>query len=49
MSATPQAVLPSWPVYVPEEIAAVEGVLRSGRVNYWSGEEGRSFEQEFAS
>jgi len=48
VSAIPQADFPSWPVYAPEEIAAVERVLRSGRVNYWGGEEGRSFEQEFA-
>lgn len=27
---------------------AVEAVLRSGNVNYWTGEEGRLFEREFA-
>lgn len=48
MSATPQANYPSWPVYAPDEVAAVERVLRSGRVNYWGGEQGRRFEQEFA-
>jgi dTDP-4-amino-4,6-dideoxygalactose transaminase len=39
---------PSWPCYADDEIAAVEAVLRSGRVNYWSGDQGGSFEQEFA-
>lgn len=38
----------SWPRYSDEEVAAVEAVLRSGRVNYWTGEEGRQFEREFA-
>lgn len=38
-----------WPAYDEEEIAAVAAVLRSGRVNYWTGEETRAFEREFAS
>jgi dTDP-4-amino-4,6-dideoxygalactose transaminase len=37
-----------WPCYTEEEIAAVAEVLRSGRVNYWTGEQGRLFEREFA-
>ncbi len=37
-----------WPCYTPEEIEAVAQVLRSGRVNYWTGEECRAFEREFA-
>jgi dTDP-4-amino-4,6-dideoxygalactose transaminase len=39
---------PSWPVYAEDEIEAVNAVLRSGRVNYWTGDEGRRFETEFA-
>ena len=39
---------PDWPSFTDEEIAAVEAVLRSNRVNYWTGEEGRLFEREFA-
>ena len=39
---------PPWPAFGKEEIEAVSGVLRSGRVNYWTGQEVRSFEQEFA-
>ncbi|HEY0795877.1 MAG TPA: DegT/DnrJ/EryC1/StrS family aminotransferase [Acidisarcina sp.] len=38
-----------WPRYEQDEIDAVERVLRSGKVNYWTGEEGRLFEQEFAA
>jgi len=38
-----------WPSYSEEEVEAVSRVLRSGRVNYWTGEEGRSFEEEFAA
>ena len=37
-----------WPVFEEDERAAVEAVLRSGKVNYWTGQEGRSFEREFA-
>ncbi|MRR54719.1 MAG: DegT/DnrJ/EryC1/StrS aminotransferase family protein [Deltaproteobacteria bacterium] len=39
---------PPWPYFAPDEIAAVTAVLASGRVNYWTGEEGRKFEEEFA-
>jgi dTDP-4-amino-4,6-dideoxygalactose transaminase len=38
-----------WPSFSAEEAEAVAGVLRSNRVNYWTGEEGRHFEREFAS
>ncbi|GAB4249962.1 MAG: DegT/DnrJ/EryC1/StrS aminotransferase family protein [Thermoleophilia bacterium] len=38
----------SWPRYEPDELKAVEAVLRSGRVNYWTGDEGRRFESEYA-
>lgn len=40
--------LAPWPRYDDEQIAAASRVLASGRVNYWSGQEGRRFEQEFA-
>jgi dTDP-4-amino-4,6-dideoxygalactose transaminase len=40
--------LPNWPQFEPEEIEAASSVLRSGRVNYWTGEQGRLFEAEFA-
>ena len=42
-------VLPTWPVFEPDEIDAVSEVLRSGKVNYWTGTEGREFEKEYAA
>ncbi|MDY6981051.1 MAG: DegT/DnrJ/EryC1/StrS aminotransferase family protein [Pseudomonadota bacterium] len=39
----------SWPSFTQEEADAVQQVLLSNRVNYWTGEECRLFEQEFAS
>lgn len=38
-----------WPSFSADEIDAVSALLRSGRVNYWTGEEGRNFEREFAA
>lgn len=38
----------SWPHYDEDEIAAVCAVLRSGRVNAWTGREIAGFEREFA-
>jgi dTDP-4-amino-4,6-dideoxygalactose transaminase len=38
-----------WPSFSEEEIEAVSRVLRSNRVNYWTGEECRHFEREFAA
>ena len=38
-----------WPSFDAEEQAAVARVLGSNRVNYWTGEEGRAFEREFAA
>lgn len=46
---TPKETFPGWPVFAPDEIEAVTSVLRSGKVNYWTGEEGRLFEQEYAA
>lgn len=37
-----------WPCFTQEEADAVSAVLLSNKVNYWTGEEGRSFEREFA-
>ena len=37
-----------WPWFGDEEIAAATAVLRTGKVNYWTGREGRQFEEEFA-
>ena len=38
-----------WPSFSAEEIAAATRVLKSGRVNYWTGDEGKQFETEFAA
>lgn len=38
-----------WPSYSEEEIAAVSDILRSNRVNYWTGNQCREFESEFAA
>lgn len=38
-----------WPSYSEEEAQAVAAVLASNRVNYWTGNECRLFEQEFAA
>ena len=37
-----------WPCYSDKESERVRRVLASGKVNYWTGEEGREFEREFA-
>jgi len=38
-----------WPHYAPDEIEAVASALRSGKVNYWTGQECREFEKEYAA
>ncbi len=38
-----------WPQLTEDEIDAASSVLRSGKINYWTGEEGRLFEQEYAT
>jgi dTDP-4-amino-4,6-dideoxygalactose transaminase len=38
-----------WPSFTTEEAAAVQQVLLSNRVNYWTGTECREFEKEFAA
>lgn len=37
-----------WPSFSDEEVNAVASVLRSNKVNYWTGTECREFEKEFA-
>jgi dTDP-4-amino-4,6-dideoxygalactose transaminase len=37
-----------WPSFTQEEANAVSNVLLSNKVNYWTGQEGRKFEKEFA-
>jgi dTDP-4-amino-4,6-dideoxygalactose transaminase len=37
-----------WPSFTKEEAEAVQKILLSNKVNYWTGQEGRTFEKEFA-
>lgn len=43
-----QDPLPPWPWFDEAAIRAVETVLRSGKVNYWTGKRGMEFERRFA-
>jgi dTDP-4-amino-4,6-dideoxygalactose transaminase len=48
----PKAVtnkLTMWPQFDESAIRAVEEVLRSGKVNYWTGKKGMAFEEKFAA
>jgi dTDP-4-amino-4,6-dideoxygalactose transaminase len=47
----PKAVtnkLQGWPQFDENAIRSVEAVLRSGKVNYWTGKRGMEFEKRFA-
>ncbi|MBL4900945.1 MAG: DegT/DnrJ/EryC1/StrS aminotransferase family protein [Colwellia sp.] len=37
-----------WPSFSQEEASRVSEILLSNKVNYWTGQEGREFEREFA-
>ena len=52
MHGGPKAVtnrLMPWPQFDENAVAAVTAVLRSGKVNYWTGPVGMEFERQFAS
>jgi dTDP-4-amino-4,6-dideoxygalactose transaminase len=40
--------MPTWPSPSEAQVEAVAAVLRSERINYWTGEEGRSLERDYA-
>ena len=40
--------IPSWPFFEQDEIHKVSEILKSGKVNYWTGQETRFFENEFS-
>jgi len=40
---------PPWPIFGGDEIEAATRVLASGKVNYWTGDECKEFEREFAA
>ena len=41
--------LAGWPQFDEKAISAVQEVLRSGKVNYWTGPKGMEFERKFAA
>ena len=41
-------MIANWPFYGEEEINAVSEILKSGKVNYWTGENVKKFEEEFS-
>jgi dTDP-4-amino-4,6-dideoxygalactose transaminase len=43
-----KTALPPWPQFSEKAIHDVEAVLRSGKVNYWTGKRGMEFEKRFA-
>lgn len=43
------AAFAPWPHFEADQIEAAARVLESGKVNYWTGDEGRQFESEFAA
>ena len=44
-----QKAFAPWPVFDEAQCDAVQAVLKSGKVNYWTGQECRQFEKEFAA
>jgi dTDP-4-amino-4,6-dideoxygalactose transaminase len=45
---TVKGPLPGWPFFDEETIEAATAPLRSGKVNYWTGDIGRQFEEAWA-
>lgn len=45
VKTTPMA---PWPFYAEDEVQKSADILRSGKVNYWTGSETKKFEEEFA-
>ena len=43
------AGFPAWPLFDDEDVAVVAEVLKSGKVNRWTGQENLLFEEEFAA
>lgn len=44
----PADAWPRWPFFNEEMIQTVSRILESGKLNYWTGTEGKQFEAEFA-
>ena len=41
--------LPPWPSFTEDDAQLAADVVRSGKVNYWTGSHGRAFEEEYAA
>ena len=39
----------TWPKFSRSEAKKISQILLSGKVNYWTGSEGKAFEKEFSS
>ncbi|MGF1682240.1 DegT/DnrJ/EryC1/StrS family aminotransferase [Photobacterium minamisatsumaniensis] len=39
---------PTWPTFHPDSLIDIVEPLKSGKVNYWTGDKGREFEQAYA-
>lgn len=48
-NVTGKRIFSPWPYFGSDEIDKVRDVLQSGKVNYWTGEEGKKYEKEFAA
>ena len=47
--ATNERVAGAWPFFANDEVEVAIQILQSGKINYWTGQEGRQFEKEFAA
>ena len=43
-----KSTFPDWPNYSKEEVEKVKDIILSNKVNYWTGNECKKFESEFA-
>ena len=43
-----QIDFPQWPKFFEDDFNSAKRILKNGKVNYWTGNEGRNFEKEFA-
>ena len=48
MQGNSEFFIPSWPKYDHDEINAVSAVLKSGKVNYWTGNTVKEFEDKYS-
>tara|TARA_B100000579_G_scaffold352723_1_gene307211 strand:+ start:31548 stop:32720 length:1173 start_codon:yes stop_codon:yes gene_type:complete len=44
-----ESQFPKWPEFTSKEVEIASSILKSGKVNYWTGNEGKHFEKEYAN